>query len=107
MEMFLMVACMSLLGLAVVAAAFGAATEPEQSTEKAELAPGLVIMAQPARFFTDTVVAPAVTQPRVPIEAILLQIENHVRLERAAAESFLESPTAALLHSRTISPLVH
>jgi hypothetical protein len=107
MEMFLMVACMSLFGLAVVAAAFGAATEPEQSNEKTEIARDLVITAPPARFFTDNLVTPLATQPRVPIEAILLQIENHGRLERAAAESFLEAPTSALLHSRTISPLIH
>ena len=46
-------------------------------------------------------------QPRVPLEALLLQIESHVRLEQAAAESFLEPPTPALLHGRTISPLVN
>jgi hypothetical protein len=44
---------------------------------------------------------------RVPIEALLLQIENHVRLEQAAAECFLQSPTPTLLHSRTISTLVN
>ena len=32
-----------------------------------------------------------------------MQIENHVRLEQAAAECFLESPNPSLLHSRTIS----
>jgi hypothetical protein len=46
-------------------------------------------------------------RPRVPIEALLLQIENHVRLEQAAAESFLQTPTPALLHSRTMSSLVN
>jgi hypothetical protein len=44
---------------------------------------------------------------RVPIEALLLQIENHVRLEQAAAACFLESPSATVLHGRTISPLVN
>jgi hypothetical protein len=44
---------------------------------------------------------------QVPIEALLLQIESHVRLEQAAAESFLQTPTPALLHSKTISPLVN
>ena len=52
------------------------------------------------RFFVD----PA---SRVPIEALLLQIENHVRLEHAAAESFMEHPNPALLHSRTTSSLVN
>jgi hypothetical protein len=38
---------------------------------------------------------------------LLLQIDRHVRLEQAAAESFLDAPTTASLHSRTTSPLVH
>ncbi len=44
---------------------------------------------------------------RVPIEALLLQIERHVQLEQAAAESFHFAPTVEALHSRTMSPLVH
>jgi hypothetical protein len=47
------------------------------------------------------------TAPRVPIEALLLQIERHIRLEQAAAESFLDYPTVESLHTRTMSPLVH
>jgi hypothetical protein len=43
----------------------------------------------------------------VPIEALLLQIENHVRLEQAAAECFLQSPNASVLHSRTTSALLN
>jgi hypothetical protein len=43
----------------------------------------------------------------VPVEALLLQIERHVQLERAAAESFVAFPTAESLHGRTVSPLVH
>ena len=43
----------------------------------------------------------------VPIEALLLQIERHVRLEHAAAEAFRQAPASELLHIRTASPLVH
>jgi len=43
----------------------------------------------------------------VPIEVLLYQIENHVRLEQAAAESFVAFPTQALLHSKTTSPFVN
>jgi hypothetical protein len=100
MEMLLMGAVLSMFGLAVACLAFGAATRGEQRPEPAEA----VKVAVPApRFFVNPVAA----QPRVPIEALLLQIENHVRLEQAAAECFLESPNAAMLHSRTISPLVN
>ena len=43
----------------------------------------------------------------VPVEALLLEIERHVRLERAAAESFHVSPTPESLHVHTASRLVH
>lgn len=62
----------------------------------------------PARFFTDTVAkSPAIPSRQVPIEVLLLQIENHVRLEQAAAESFLAFPTHDQLHSKTASPFVN
>lgn len=100
MEMFLMVLCMSVLGLALAAMAFGAATRPELTDEQPATQPAA---AKPrARFFVEPM-----AQPRVPIEALLAQIENHVRLEQAAAESFVEYPTSALLHSKTCSPFVN
>jgi len=43
----------------------------------------------------------------VPIEVLLLQIENHVRMEQAAAESFIAFPSHALLHSKTTSSFVN
>jgi len=106
MEMFLMAICLSMFGLAVAVAAFGAATRPEQPAP--EIQPEAVKMpnVDRPRFFAENLVLPSAAQPRVPIEALLLQIDSHVRLEHAAAESFLEYPTAALLHSRTISPLI-
>jgi hypothetical protein len=99
MEMFLMVLCMSVLGLALAAMAFGAATRPERTQASApQPQPHIAKAAQ--RFFVEP-------DSRVPIEALLLQIENHVRLEQAAAESFVAFPTSALLHSKTASPLVN
>ena len=94
-----MALCFSVLGLAVTAMAFGAATRPERARPAGEAQPS---MAKPqARFFVEPVaIGP---DRRVPIEALLLAIENHVRLEQAAAESFVESPTPAMLHSRTSS----
>ena len=61
-----------------------------------------------SRFFTDSVAKqPAMPSRQVPIEVLLLQIENHVRLEQAAAESFLAFPTHDQLHSKTPSPFVN
>jgi hypothetical protein len=105
MEMFLMALVLSLLGVTVSAIAFAAATrEPEPPAGVAATSREPVLQLQ-AGFFVD----PAWTGPQtqVPIEALLLQIERHVRLEQAAAEAFQQAPTSELLHIRTASPLVH
>jgi hypothetical protein len=46
-------------------------------------------------------------RPQIPLEVLLSHIERHVRLEQAAAQSFLSVPSADSLHSRTESPLVN
>jgi len=62
----------------------------------------------PTGFFTDNVAKPpAMPSRQMPMEVLLLQIENHVRLEQAAAESFLKFPTHDQLHSKTPSPFVN
>ena len=101
MEMLLMGACLSMLGVAVICMAFGAATRPERDTVEV---PKEVMAAVPTRFFVNEGVP---KHADVPIGALLLEIENHVRLEQAAAESFLQMPTSALLHSRTMSTFVN
>ncbi len=107
MEMLLMGLCWTVFGLGVTAVAFGAATRSESSDSGVR--PQVpTIKAVPTRFFSDSITTPpAMPSPRVPIDVLLLQIEKHVRLEQAAAESFIEFPTEAHLHSKTSSPLVN
>jgi hypothetical protein len=108
MEMFLMALCMSVFGLAVTAIAFSAATggtPPAEASER-KMQPTARLPLQEPRFFAVEAPKPA-APPRVPIEVLLLQLEHHVRLEQAAAESFLHAPSTQALHSRTTSPLVH
>jgi hypothetical protein len=109
MEMLLMCACLAIFGLAVTCLAFNAAMPRDQEAPQPqpEIAKAAAAAAAPPRFFADPVIVPVVAHAKVPIEALLLQIENHVRLEHAAAESFLASPNPVLLHSRTMSPLVN
>jgi hypothetical protein len=107
MEMFLMAFALSLLGVGVSAALFAAATRgvDEAPQARPSRAPALPAPQFFAAAATDA--APIPRLPRVPIEALLLQLERHVQLEQAAAESFLMRPTREALHSRTSSPLVH
>ncbi len=109
MEMFLMVATVSLLGIIVCVGMFAAAMRDDSTVTGVR--PEHALPLAPPRFFIEdrspALAPPPVASPRVPIEVLLLQIERHVRLEQAAAESFLDSPTTKSLHSRTTSPLVH
>ena len=113
MVMFLMVLCMSVFGLAISALAFGAATRGLPESQETPIAATVDerLAAVPERFFVRDVAphpAPAPRRvPRVPVEIFLAQIDRHIRLEQAAAESFLMAPSSESLHGRTVSPLVH
>lgn len=103
-------ACLSMFGLAVACLAFGAASRDAQTPASASPAipkEAAKPSAAKTRFFADPPALPIAARSPVPIEALLLQIESHVRLEQAAAESFLASPNSSLLHSRTASPFVN
>ena len=105
MEMFLLVAAMSVIGVAVCAVLFAAATRDVASRLPAQTAQHAT--AAVPRFFVDVDIDPSTVQTQMPVEALLLQIERHVRLEQAAAEGFQFTPTPEALHRTTMSPLVH
>ncbi|MGD0507290.1 MAG: hypothetical protein ABSA27_05805 [Terriglobales bacterium] len=112
MEMFLMGLCMSVFGLGIAAVAFGAATRSKSSDSAVQPELPLFKAVAPTRFFSDRAAPPpavpvTVSPRQVPIEVLLLQIENHVRMEQAAAEVFIAFPTQARLHSKTTSPFVN
>ena len=109
MEMLLMGACLAIFGLAVTCLAFNAACprEADARQPQPEMRKAAAVAVSPPRFFADPVVVQVPAHAKVPIEALIMQIENHVRLEHAAAESFLAAPDRSLLHSRTMSPLVN
>ena len=101
MAMFLAVIVMSVLGIVVSVAVFAASARDRDQELPVDM-PTRVISRAAQRFF----VGDGAPQ-RVPIEALLLQIERHVQLEQAAAESFLNEPSVESLHTRSMSPLVH
>ncbi len=104
MEMLLMGVTLSLLGVAVSAGLFMAATRDVRTTgQNAGLEP--LPEPEPSQFFAPSVTPMA--RPIVSVDVLLLQIERHVRMEQAAAESFMAMPTVEMLHMPTASPLVH
>ena len=109
MEMLLMGLCMSMFAAAVAAiglkAAAGSGSQKQPAQPIQPLLP--VLKAAPERFFSDRLIPSIPAHTQVPIEVLIQQIENHVRAEQAAAESFVQFPTHALLHTKTPSPLVN
>lgn len=82
--------------------AVGAARRDE---EVPALQPERTVGAEAPKFFVAETPAPETRQP-IPLEVLLAQIDRHVRLEQAAARTFLAVPNAGSLYSRTESPLV-
>lgn len=106
MDMLLMGAAISFFGIVVSSLAFGAAARTEQPETQAfpEVEPATV--RKSSNFFIAGPPEPAHPFAQVPIEALLLQIEHHVRMEQAAAESYVQLPSAALLHAPSITHVV-
>jgi hypothetical protein len=105
MEMVLMLAGVGFAGLVVSALLLSALLRHDST---APGAPGARIEADPPRFFKENAPWRDADMPLTePVQVLLLRIEQHVRLEQAAAESFHLCPTSASLHTHTTSPLVH
>ena len=100
MQMFLMVLALSLVGTLVSAVLFLAASRDARRAEAALAAPA----AAEERFFLMRPERPAFGRA-MTADVLALQIEHHVRLERAAAEGFLQFPTVESLHTPTLSLL--
>jgi len=108
MEMLLMGLCVSMLGVAVTAIAFRAATCSKSSDADVQPEARPVKAAAPACSIPQRIAAPSnVPLRHIPNDALLWEIENHIRLEQVVAESFMEFPTHALLYSKTTSPFVN
>lgn len=102
MLMFLTILAMSLLALLACVAAFSLAARADaEIVAQPENRPA----DEPQHFFAP--LPRAARPPQVPLDVLLSQIDRHVRLERAAAEAFLEVPSLDALHSRTGSPLLN
>jgi hypothetical protein len=102
MLMFLTILLASVPVLVFSCILFAAAARQQ---EKAPLDAPRQADAVPAPRFFAVDRADRLPRARFPVDAMLSQIERHVRLEQAAAESFLDAPTEDLLRSRTSSAL--
>lgn len=92
------------IGMVVLVVGCGLFLGLERAEAPGEGSPRAGVMAAPSRFFQAPV---ASGDAQVPVAFVLSQIEHHIRLEEAAAESFLYAPTAKSLHAPTASRLVN
>jgi len=104
MLMFLTILFISTLSLAVTSLAFAISESDRKPSLDAQ--PDRKPTLDPPRFFAGDVAGPS-DPSRLPLEVVLTQIERHVRLEQAAAETFLAVPSPETLHSRTPSAFVN
>ena len=108
MAMFLTIVFASLAVLAISSIVFaGLEPKPERSLDAQ---PEAKVRIPAPQFFAGDLAIPvdlSKAKPRLPIEVLLSQIENHVRLEQAAAESFLSLPATETLHARSASTLLN
>lgn len=106
MTMFLVLCGISLVLTVLTGVALSHLLRVADASEQAALKVTRPVEAP--RFFDKSISAAwPVARIEVPLELLLLQIEQHVRLEQAAAESFHQFPTVEALHRQTASPLMH
>ena len=104
MDLLLISFAICVLGVMVTALLFAVAMRPE--SEEDEPTPRVRLQSPAEQFFMEEK-ADSTADPQVPTNALLLDLERHVRSEHAAAEAFLRGPTADSLHAPTDSPLWH
>ena len=106
MTMVLTLFCISLVLTLVTAVLLSAAIRPAETTPVVRKTSQVEA---PTHFFDSEIphYVSGLPASGVPIEALLLELDRHVRLERAVAESFHLSPTPQSLHVHTASPLMH
>lgn len=106
MAMVITLVCISLVLTMVTAVLLTAAVRAADSSPQSREIPQVV----PAPHFFESAMplsVQAAPASAVPVEVLLLELERHVRLERAIAESFHLSPTPQSLHVHAASPLMH
>jgi hypothetical protein len=106
MAMVLTLVGISLILTVVIAVLLSAAMRPAETSPVVRKNPHLNVT---RHFFESDMPLSVPGEPAsaVPIDALLLELERHVRLERAVAESFHLSPTPQSLHVHTASQLMH
>ena len=101
MEPILISFSICVLGVMAAVALFSVAMRGREE-ENGSPAPGKV-PSPPGNFFLEEATDPG-SHPAFPADALVLQLENHFKLEQEAAFAFLKGPSVDSLHARSSSP---
>ena len=100
-EILVAVLCISVVELVVLGVTVRFAERADERRVRAEFERVAAAERARPRFMGDT---GFLVPDRASLEALLAQLERHVRHEQQAAESFLRNPTAESLHHRPPAP---
>jgi len=104
MDAILISFAICVLGVMVTVLIFGLAMRPE--SEEEEAAPSERVTAAEEQFFLSDVRA-LPNDSSGATNAVLLDLESHLRTEQEAAANFLQGPNPDSLHARSDSPFWH
>jgi len=104
MDVILISFAICVLGVMVTVLLFTIAMRPENDED--EPTTRAKLQSPSERFFMEEEDG-STADPQDPANALLLDLERHVRTEHKAAEAFLRGPTRDSLHAPSDSPLWH
>ena len=104
MDAILISFAICVLGVMVTVLLFAIAMRPEKEKEEAAPEPKAPYASE-SFFLEEATGVPA--EPQAPTNALILDLEQHVRGEQKAAEVFVRGPNPDSLHAPTDSPLWH
>jgi hypothetical protein len=100
MEILAAVVCISVVELVVLTVTLRAGERADERRNRAELERVQAAALSRPQFLADR----RMPSERAPLDALVAQLERHMRLEQQAAESFLRNPTVESLHHSPPSP---
>ncbi len=102
MMMFLSLLAIGLIAVVVMSAVVLGASPREVA--RPEFRPEAKLAAGAPRFFGGDLAGPPV-HPQMPVDAVIAQLERHVRIEKAAAEALLDMTSSEKYAARAESRL--
>lgn len=103
MELLLAIALISVVEVVILTLGFRSFERAEEARARIEVETGARDDRSRSRFFGDAPIRGAADD--AALQALVLRLERHVKLEQQAAQWFLDNPTAETLHHHPVGRL--